>query len=177
MSVLSSVEYHVEMRGRKVYCITSAAACQLHYIKVSHQTHLSMRHVDHRTSSATKIKYLTDGMLLREVLRDPMLNRYGTVCVDEAHERTVATDVLFGLLKGVLVRSFSSSRQFPVIMKRVDWSPALSAAPPASPLTGKANRRLQACYHVCHTRCSIICQLLYRSQANSRAGPPIPSSG
>jgi len=63
-----------------------------------------------KSSSATRIKYLTDGMLVREVLRDPLLLRYSAVCVDEAHERTVATDVLFGLLKGVLAKRPSDFR-------------------------------------------------------------------
>ncbi|PRW45383.1 ATP-dependent RNA helicase dhx8 isoform A [Chlorella sorokiniana] len=56
---------------------------------------------DDKTSPQTRIKYLTDGMLLREALVDPKLKRYKVVVLDEAHERTVATDVLFGLLKGV----------------------------------------------------------------------------
>lgn len=56
---------------------------------------------DDRTSPNTRIKYLTDGMLLREALVDPRLSRYKVVVLDEAHERTVATDVLFGLLKEV----------------------------------------------------------------------------
>ncbi|GLI64295.1 hypothetical protein VaNZ11_007516 [Volvox africanus] len=56
------------------------------------------------TSSSTRIKYMTDGLLLREALVDPMLSRYRVVIIDEAHERTVHTDVLFGLLKGVQVR-------------------------------------------------------------------------
>ncbi|KAL4442503.1 hypothetical protein ABPG77_005087 [Micractinium sp. CCAP 211/92] len=56
---------------------------------------------DDRTSPNTRIKYLTDGMLLREALVDPALSRYKVVVLDEAHERTVATDVLFGLLKDV----------------------------------------------------------------------------
>ncbi|TPX30901.1 hypothetical protein SmJEL517_g05644 [Synchytrium microbalum] len=51
------------------------------------------------TSPATKIKYMTDGMLMRECLIDPMLNRYSVIMLDEAHERTIHTDVMFGLLK------------------------------------------------------------------------------
>jgi len=63
------------------------------------------------TSPDTKIKYMvsdtiaasthvqTDGMLLRELLVDPDCSKYSVIMLDEAHERTVATDVLFGLMK------------------------------------------------------------------------------
>lgn len=51
------------------------------------------------TSPSTRIKYMTDGMLQREILVDPDLKRYSVIMLDEAHERTIATDVLFGLLK------------------------------------------------------------------------------
>mgnify|MGYP002394698794 CR=1 FL=1 len=51
------------------------------------------------TSPETCIKYMTDGMLLRECLIDPDLTAYSVVMLDEAHERTIHTDVLMGLLK------------------------------------------------------------------------------
>ncbi|KAF7721085.1 DEAH-box ATP-dependent RNA helicase prp22 [Apophysomyces ossiformis] len=51
------------------------------------------------TSPETRIKYMTDGMLLRECLIDPEMSQYSVIILDEAHERTISTDVLFGLLK------------------------------------------------------------------------------
>ncbi|KAL7636351.1 UNVERIFIED_CONTAM: hypothetical protein RMT77_013110 [Armadillidium vulgare] len=52
-------------------------------------------------SKNTKIKFVTDGMLLREVLQNPLLLKYKYILLDEAHERTVNTDVLFGILKSI----------------------------------------------------------------------------
>lgn len=51
------------------------------------------------TSPDTVIKYMTDGMLQREALTDPSMSKYSVIMLDEAHERTIATDVLFALLK------------------------------------------------------------------------------
>ncbi|XP_042499763.1 pre-mRNA-splicing factor ATP-dependent RNA helicase DEAH10 [Macadamia integrifolia] len=63
------------------------------------------------TSSSTRIKYMTDGLLLREALLDPLLSKYSVIIVDEAHERTVHTDVLLGLLKNVQkVRSHTTNQ-------------------------------------------------------------------
>ncbi|KAF5204866.1 Atp-dependent rna helicase dhx8 [Thalictrum thalictroides] len=56
------------------------------------------------TGPETVIKYMTDGMLLMEILVDRNLSQYSVIMLDEAHERTVHTDVLFGLLKQLIKR-------------------------------------------------------------------------
>ena len=57
------------------------------------------------TSKKTILKYMTDGMLLREAQGDPTLSRYSVIILDEAHERTVSTDVLMGLLKELMTNN------------------------------------------------------------------------
>eukprot|EP01059_Diplonema_ambulator_P004941 TRINITY_DN14687_c0_g1_i2.p1 TRINITY_DN14687_c0_g1~~TRINITY_DN14687_c0_g1_i2.p1 ORF type:complete len:204 (+),score=38.17 TRINITY_DN14687_c0_g1_i2:51-662(+) len=59
---------------------------------------------DDTTSPKTRIKYMTDGILLRELLTSKDLSEYGCVILDEAHERTVNSDVLLGLIKDVTTR-------------------------------------------------------------------------
>ncbi|CCW66023.1 unnamed protein product [Phytomonas sp. Hart1] len=59
-------------------------------------------HLDDTTTSQTKVKFMTDGVLLREVVRDPDMDSYSVIMIDEAHERSVDTDVLMGILKNAI---------------------------------------------------------------------------
>jgi ATP-dependent RNA helicase DDX35 len=59
---------------------------------------------DDVTSASTRIKFLTDGLLLREALADPLLSRYSVIIIDEAHERSLSSDILLGLLKKIIRR-------------------------------------------------------------------------
>jgi ATP-dependent RNA helicase DHX8/PRP22 len=52
----------------------------------------------------TQIKYVTDGILVRECLIDPDLSDYSVVILDEAHERSLNTDILFALVKQAVLR-------------------------------------------------------------------------
>lgn len=56
---------------------------------------------DERYTLETRIKYMTDGMIVRELMSDPLLLKYSVVIVDEAHERTLRTDLLLANLKTI----------------------------------------------------------------------------
>ncbi|KAJ9663718.1 DEAH-box ATP-dependent RNA helicase prp43 [Neophaeococcomyces mojaviensis] len=72
-------------------------------VKLGEEVGYSIRFED-MTSSKTILKYMTDGMLLREAMNDHELTRYSTIILDEAHERTLATDVLMAMLKELTLR-------------------------------------------------------------------------
>ncbi|KAJ3514194.1 hypothetical protein NLJ89_g2513 [Agrocybe chaxingu] len=68
--------------------------------KVGYEVGYSIRFED-CTSDKTVLKYMTDGMLLREFLTEPDLAGYSALIIDEAHERTLSTDILFALVKDI----------------------------------------------------------------------------
>lgn len=62
----------------------------------------SIRFDDCYDPSITKIKFMTEGILMREMMADPLLRSYSVIMLDEVHERTLFTDILMGLLKKIL---------------------------------------------------------------------------
>ena len=69
-------------------------------VKIGNEVGYSIRFED-CTSDRTIVKYMTDGMLLREFLGEPDLASYSVMIIDEAHERSLHSDVLFGLVKDI----------------------------------------------------------------------------
>ena len=86
---------------RRVACMeVSSRVAQEMGVKLGNEVGYSVR-FENKTSDRTKLKYLTDGMLLREFLTEPDLESYSVMIIDEAHERSLHTDVLLGLIKDV----------------------------------------------------------------------------
>ncbi|XP_040837404.1 probable ATP-dependent RNA helicase DHX35 isoform X1 [Ochotona curzoniae] len=68
---------------------------------LGHEVGYCIRFDDCTHPQATRIKFLTDGMLVREMMADPLLTKYSAIMLDEAHERTLYTDIAIGLLKKI----------------------------------------------------------------------------
>ena len=89
--------------------------------KVGYEVGYSIRFED-CTSDKTVLKYMTDGMLLREFLTEPDLAGYSALIIDEAHERTLSTDILFALVKvgfHALFGSFQVADRFVTSILRI----------------------------------------------------------
>ncbi|KAF8335376.1 P-loop containing nucleoside triphosphate hydrolase protein [Cantharellus anzutake] len=71
-------------------------------VQLGKEVGYTIRFEDMTEPGKTFLKHMTDGMLLREVMSDPTLSRYSTIILDEVHERTLATDILMGLLKDIV---------------------------------------------------------------------------
>ena len=94
------VEYHAQNTMMKVGRLTSSSVLSFCIVYGA-----SIEPLHFQTclfpSQSTLIKYMTDGILLRESLRESDLDQYSAIIMDEAHERSLNTDVLFGLLREV----------------------------------------------------------------------------
>lgn len=77
-------------------------------VRVGHELSLTSSRVSYQirydatTSPSTSIKFMTDGVLLRELATDFLLTKYSVIIVDEAHERSINTDILIGVLSRVI---------------------------------------------------------------------------
>jgi pre-mRNA-splicing factor ATP-dependent RNA helicase DHX15/PRP43 len=101
-----------QLRGKMVACTqprrvaamsVAQRVAQEMDVELGEEVGYSIR-FEEKSGPKTILKYMTDGMLLREAMTDHDLNRYSVLILDEAHERTLATDILMGLLKEVIKR-------------------------------------------------------------------------
>lgn len=87
---------------RRVACTTLAErVAEECDVVLGREVGYAIRFDDRTTPSVTQIKYVTEGLLVREMMADPLLRQYSVILIDEVHERTLFTDILLGLLKKV----------------------------------------------------------------------------
>eukprot|EP00980_Cylindrotheca_fusiformis_P028414 scaffold22599_cov139-Cylindrotheca_fusiformis.AAC.5 len=79
-------------------------------VELGQEVGYTIRFEDVSDPNKTVLKFVTDGMLLREAMHDPLLTRYSAIVLDECHERTLATDVIMGLLMEVLPKRKKGSK-------------------------------------------------------------------
>lgn len=86
---------------RRVAAISMAKRVGYELSLTSSQVSHQIRY-DATVSSSTSIKFMTDGVLLRELATDFLLSKYSVIIIDEAHERSINTDILIGVLSRVI---------------------------------------------------------------------------
>ena len=100
----------VVTQPRRVAAIAAASwVAEERGVELGTEVGYTIRFDDCTSMEHTRLRYVTDGVLLRECLDDPLLSRYDMVILDEAHERSLGTDVLFGLMKRLRKRRQSSN--------------------------------------------------------------------
>ncbi|CAJ2658902.1 ATP-dependent RNA helicase DHX35-like protein [Trifolium pratense] len=87
-------------RRLAVQAVSSRVAQEMG-VKLGDQVGYTIRFEDVTNQDETVLKFVTDGVLLREMMNDPLLTKYSAIMVDEAHERSISTDILLGLLKKI----------------------------------------------------------------------------
>ena len=94
---------------------------------------------DDQTGRDTRVKFMTDGILLAEIQSDPLLRAYGTLILDEAHERSLNIDFLLGYLKGLLARRPPGDLRLVITSATIDTA-AFSAAFGGAPVVEVSGR-------------------------------------
>lgn len=89
---------------RRIAAVTIARRVAEEFHEEVGQTIGFQHRFERKTSSNTRIKFLTDGVLLAETRSDPLLRAYDTIIIDEAHERSLNIDFLLGILKRILLK-------------------------------------------------------------------------
>ncbi|XP_068232398.1 probable ATP-dependent RNA helicase DHX35 [Palaemon carinicauda] len=88
---------------RRVACTTLAErVAEECNVILGKEVGYSIRFDECTTPGVTKIKYMTEGLLVREMMADPLLRQYCAIVLDEVHERTLYTDIVLGLMKKIL---------------------------------------------------------------------------
>ena len=95
-------------------------------VELGSQVGYTIRFEDVSDPTTTVLKFVTDGMLLREAMSDPLLTRYSAIVLDEIHERTLSTDIICGLLMEILPQRQKGSPSG--LLKVIVMSATLDAA-------------------------------------------------